>query len=186
MTPVLKTERLLLRPWDISDAADLYRYAKDDRVGPPAGWPPHGSIAESEEIIRTIFMQEGVYALALDDGRAIGCVGVVRGERSNLPISEMEGEISYWIGVPFWGKGLVTEAVCELIRHAFKDLGLDALWCGYFDGNIRSERVQRKCGFIHHHTNPMQYIPMTGDSRIEHISRLTRSRWEAMASSPGL
>ena len=71
MTPVLKTERLLLRPWDISDAADLYRYAKDDRVGPPAGWPPHGSIAESEEIIRTIFMQEGVYALALDDGRAI-------------------------------------------------------------------------------------------------------------------
>ena len=51
----LETERLILRPWRESDAADLYEYAKDSRVGPIAGWPPHKSVEESAEIIRTVF-----------------------------------------------------------------------------------------------------------------------------------
>lgn len=51
----LETERLVLRPWRESDAADLYEYAKDCRVGPIAGWPPHKSVDESAEIIRTVF-----------------------------------------------------------------------------------------------------------------------------------
>ena len=49
----LATERLILRPWAETDAEDLYRYAKDDRVGPIAGWPPHSSVDNSAEIIRT-------------------------------------------------------------------------------------------------------------------------------------
>ena len=43
----LATERLILRPWAETDAEDLYRYAKDDRVGPIAGWPPHSSVDDS-------------------------------------------------------------------------------------------------------------------------------------------
>ena len=51
----LATERLILRPWAETDAEDLYRCAKDDRVGPIAGWPPHSSVDDSAEIIRTVF-----------------------------------------------------------------------------------------------------------------------------------
>ena len=82
---ILKTERLILRPWRATDAADLYRYAKDERVGPVAGWPPHKSVGESAEVIRTVFAQEGVYAVALkEDDVAIGCIGLITGDRSNL------------------------------------------------------------------------------------------------------
>ena len=48
----LTTKRLTLRPFEERDAEDLYAYAKDPRVGPVAGWPPHASLEESREIIR--------------------------------------------------------------------------------------------------------------------------------------
>ena len=51
----LQTERLLLRPWHESDAEALYEYAKDQRVGPIAGWPVHASVENSREIIRNPF-----------------------------------------------------------------------------------------------------------------------------------
>lgn len=170
----LQTERLILRPWWDSDAEALYEYAKDGRVGPAAGWPVHKSVEESLEIIRTVFARDGVFAVTLKGSdKAIGCIGVTRGVNSNLPIGEDEGEISYWIGVPFWGQGLIPEAMRRLIRYSFEDLHLRNLWCGYFDGNEKSRRAQEKCGFRHHHTNEKTYFPLTDDYRIEHVSILT-------------
>lgn len=172
---ILETYRLILRPWRLADAESLYKYAGDRRVGPIAGWPPHKSVEESREIIRSIFMQDGVFAVTLKgDDTAIGCVGVIRGSNSNFDISNDEGEISYWIGVPFWGQGLIPEAVKAIIRHSFDDLHLKALWCGYFDGNEQSHRVQQKCGFRHHHTTGPTYYPLIDDTRIEHVSKLER------------
>lgn len=121
----LKTERLLLRPWQDTDADDLYEYAKDARVGPIAGWPPHTSVENSADIIRTVFNHPEVYAVELKENRrAVGCVGILIGSNSNFEISEQEGEIAYWIGVPYWGKGLIPEAVREVMRHAFENLNL--------------------------------------------------------------
>lgn len=176
---ILETERLRLRRWSVNDANDLYNYAKDDRVGPIAGWPPHRSVAESREIIETVFAQEGVFALTLkNDDTAIGCIGLITGSKSNFPLSDAEGEISYWLGVPFWGLGLVPEAMREIIRYGFEDLGLNALWCGYFDGNEKSKRVQEKCGFRYHHTNPRQYFSLINEEKVEHVTCLTREEWE--------
>ena len=59
---ILETNRLLLRPWREDDAEDLYRYATDPEVGPPAGWPPHTSVENSREIIRTALSKPETYA----------------------------------------------------------------------------------------------------------------------------
>lgn len=175
----LVTARLILRPWREADAPSLYEYAKDPAVGPIAGWPPHASEGNSREIIRTVLSAPETYAVCLkEDNRAIGSVGLMIGSRSNLDLSETEGEIGYWIGVPFWGRGLIPEAVCEVIRRAFADLSLTALWCGYFDGNEKSKRVQEKCGFIYHHTNKDVFWALMNDVRTEHITRLTKEEWE--------
>lgn len=180
----LITERIILRPWRETDAESLYEYAKDEQIGPIAGWPVHQSVEESREIIRTVFAQDEVFAVALKEtDKAIGCIGVVCGARSNLPIGEDEGEVSYWIGVPYWGRGLIPEAMCEVIRYAFEDLGLLNLWCGYFDGNEKSKRAQEKCGFRYHHTCERKYYPLTDDYRIEHVSLLTREDWLSFNSS---
>ena len=176
---ILYTERLILRPWADSDAESLYEYARDDRVGPIAGWPVHTSVENSREIIRTVLSVPETYAVCLkEDNKAIGSVGLKTGKKSILDLPDAEGEIGYWIGVPFWGQGLIPEAVREIIRHAFEDLGFETLWCGYFDGNEKSKHAQGKCGFTYHHTDKAVYLTLTNDIRTAHVTRLTREEWE--------
>ena len=140
----LTTERLILRPWAETDAEDLYRYAKDDRVGPIAGWPPHSSVENSADIIRTVFSAPETYAVCpKEDNRAIGSIGLMIGAQSDKEIPDTEGEIGYWIGVPFWGKGLIPEAARELIRHGFGDLELDKYGAGASTGT-RNRNAFRK------------------------------------------
>lgn len=179
---IFETERLMLRPWEESDAEDLYEYAKDERVGPVTGWPVHMDVNESRQVIRTVLSEPETYAVCLkEDGRPIGSIGLMVGEaRSNNCNSDKEAEIGFWIGVPFWGRGLIPEAVRELTRYSFEDLHLEILWCGYFDGNEKSRRVQEKCGFTYHHTNKDILWKAMGDIRTEHISRLTREEWAAV------
>lgn len=175
----METERLILRSWCEDDAESLYPFAKNPAVGPIAGWPPHTSVENSREIIRNVLAVNETYAVCLKtDNKAIGSIGLMIGRQSNLDLPETEGEIGYWIGVPFWGMGLIPEATKELIRHAFVDLNLETLWCGYFEGNAKSKRVQEKCGFVYHHTNKDIYWKLMDDIRTEHITRLTRKEWE--------
>jgi len=67
--------------------------------------------------------------------------------KSNIGLPDSEAEIGYWIGVPFWGQGLIPEAVRALMHYAFNELNMNKLWCGYFDGNEKLKKVQEKCGF---------------------------------------
>ncbi len=172
---ILQTERLILRPWEETDAESLFEYAKDPLVGPIAGWPVHTSVENSREIIRNVLAVPESYAVCLkEDGKAIGCVGLMIGKNSNLKLPDTEAEIGYWLGVPFWGQGLIPEAVRELIRYSFDVLKLEKLWCAYFDGNDKSRRVQEKCGFQYHHTNENVHWTLTDEIRTEHITCLLK------------
>lgn len=174
-----ETERLILRPWLESDAEDLYRYASDPQVGPAAGWPVHTSVENSREIIRAVLSAAETYAVVLKSvGHAVGSIGLMIGEASNIGLPENEGEIGYWIGVPFWGQGLIPEAVDVLLRYGFETLGLENIWCGYYDGNVKSARVQGKCGFVYHSTRGNVPCSMLDELRTEHISCLSRERWQ--------
>ena len=178
---MLETERLLLRPWRESDAEDLYRYASDPEVGSIAGWPVHTSIENSREIIRDVFSAEETYAVCLkEDRRAIGSIGLIPPEQTQVAAPPTEMEIGFWIGVPFWGRGYIPEAVREIQRYAFEDLGCTALWCGYYDGNKKSKRVQEKCGFAFHHTEEDVDCPLVGDVRTEHFTYLSREKWSLL------
>lgn len=155
MTPtIIETPRLILRPWLESDAESLYRYASDPLIGTPAGWPPHTSVENSREIILTVFSAPETYAVVLKEtGEPIGCCGLVPSEifHSNA-IMDNDAEIGYWIGRPYWGKGLIPEAVSAIIDHSRNNLGKDTLWIAFYDGNDKSRRVAEKCGFTFHHS----------------------------------
>lgn len=173
-----ETKRLILRPWEDTDAESLYTYAKDPDVGPIAGWPVHTSVANSLEIIRGVLGAEGTFAVCLNsDNAAIGSIGLIHPEQSLTKMTENELEIGYWIGKPFWGQGLIPEAVKRLQEYAFEELGCSALWCGYYDGNIKSKRCQEKCGFTYHHTEEGKPCPLMGDVRTEHFTRITKEEW---------
>ena len=174
----IQTERLILRPWQESDAESLYEYAKDPDVGPAAGWPAHTSAEESREIIRNVLSADETYAVCLkEDNRAIGSIGLIAPVRAHTECAENELEVGFWIGVPFWGRGLIPEAVRAIQKRAFEDLDCTALWCGYYDGNEKSKRCQQKCGFVYHHTEYDKPCSLLDEKRTEHFSCLTKEQW---------
>lgn len=178
----LETKRLILRPWEESDAEELYKYAKDPRIGPAAGWPVHTSVENSRQIIKDVLSAEGTFAVVLKESKGvIGSLGLMIGESSNLGIEKDEGEIGYWIGVPYWGQGLIPEAVVELMRYGFEDVNLKTIWCGYFDGNEKSKRVQEKCGFQYHHTEEDKYLPITNEIKTLHITNISKMQWQGLS-----
>ena len=175
---MLETKRVILRPWKDEDADELYKYAKDPRVGPMAGWPPHTSVENSREIIRGVLSDPETYAVVLKStGKPVGSVGIMIQGKGSAPMKAHEAEIGYWIGVPYWGQGLIPEAVCLLQRRCFEELGCTAIWCGYFDGNEKSRSVQEKCGFIYHHSEEVE-VSLLGERRTEHFSYITREQWD--------
>ena len=64
---MIETDRLILRPWQGTDAEALFRYASDPDIGSIAGWPPHTSVENSLEIIRTVFAAPETYAVVLKE-----------------------------------------------------------------------------------------------------------------------
>lgn len=176
---MLETDRLILRKWTEADAASLYEYAKDPEVGPIAGWPPHNSIDESKEVIKNVLNGPECYAICEKSNQiAIGAVELILNGRTDMTESDDECELGYWIGKPFWGRGYVPEAAKELLRRGFEDLGMKTIWCGYFDGNQKSKRVQEKLGFLFHHTCNEVPVPLLNEVRIGHTNVMTKEQWE--------
>ena len=98
------------------------------------------------------------------------------GFKSLLSLPDNEAEIGYWIGEPYWNKGYATKATNLLMDFAFNQLGLNKLWCGYYDGNEASKRVQEKCGFKYQYTihDMPCYVDGYPDMVIEHVTAVAR------------
>ncbi len=174
----IETARLLLRPWEETDAEACYRYARDPAVGPIAGWPPHKSVEESRRVIREILCVPESYAIVFKEtGEPIGSVSLHF--HSDLAEGGDECELGYWLGAPYWGRGIMPEAAGALLRHAFLDLGLSRVWCGYYDGNERSRRVQEKLGFRYCRTTENAPVPQMGEVRVGHVNCLSAAEWRA-------
>ena len=175
----IETERLILRRWEDSDADDMYEYAKDPDVGPIAGWPAHKNVEESLYVIRNVLNGKEAYAICLkEDNRAIGAIELKLNGHSDMTDRDDECELGYWLGKPFWGRGIVPEAGKELLRHAFEDLGMTKVWCGYYDGNIKSKRAQEKCGFRYQFTSENLDVPLLNEKRTGHASSITKDQWQ--------
>lgn len=172
---ILETERLILRPWEEADAVECYKYAKDPRVGPPAGWPAHTCVENTREIIRDVFAVPETYAIVFKETLLpVGSIGL---HKNDLASKDDEAELGYWVGVPYWGRGIAPEAAREILRHAFEDLLLERVWCAYYDGNEKSKRVQEKLGFIPQWTSENVPVPQLGETRRGHVNLLTKEEW---------
>ena len=179
---ILETQRLRLRPFRDDDAEDVYAYARDPRVGPIAGWPPHNSVEESREIIRTVFSAPGVFAMELKEtGRVIGSVGFV----GNHPAGDLpccpDDEVGYALSPVFWDRGLMPEAVKVILEYGFTDLGFQRIWCGHYGGNWRSKRTMEKCGFRYQFSRT-EFVQLIGETRQSYFYLLTKESWRERLS----
>ncbi len=151
----LKTKRLTLRPFKKTDAADLFEYASVAGVGEAAGWSHHENLDETHFVLDKFIEEKRVFAVEYNN-KVIGSVGLERFAEGSYPeLKNMKGtEIGYAFSKDFWGLGLATEAVNEVIALLFEKYGLDFVLAGYFKENLRSARVQQKTSFQYLKTLP--------------------------------
>lgn len=143
---IFESENLILRPWNEDDAKCLYHFARNPNVGPIAGWPPHESVEDSLNIIKTVFSKRETYAIVKDD-IPIGCVGLLFHPDTNHWWGEDAAELGYWIAEQYWGNGYAVEASKIVTEHAFDDLNVRVIYATYKVGNNQSRRVLEKLGF---------------------------------------
>ena len=148
---VLKTDRLILRPWKETDLLDFNEYASVDGVGQMAGWLPHKDLDESKCILDMFIRERKTFALELE-GKVIGSLGIEEYNEEEFPeFKDLYGrELGYVLSNNYWGSGLMPEAVREVIKYLFETVGLDFIVCCHFTDNPQSMRVQEKCGFKHY------------------------------------
>ncbi len=141
----LESLRLVLRPFAAADAADLRKYCRLREVARMTCRIPHPYpeglaerwIASHRDLRET---GEAYFFCITLSGELIGAVGLDRKQPGSY-------EIGYWIGPPWWGQGLASEATRRVVRFAFDDLGAEQLTSGHFADNPASGRVLEKCGF---------------------------------------
>lgn len=156
----LETPRLLLRSWSLDDLDDFYEYAKDEKVGPNAGWPPHENKDKSLEILNSFISKDEVRAVVLkENNKVIGSIGVHEDRKRMNPNSKM---IGYVLSSDYWGRGLMPEAVNEVVRFLFEEEDIDIISCYHYPFNEKSRRVIEKCGFIYEGTLRASTIHYTG------------------------
>ncbi|MCB0561987.1 MAG: GNAT family N-acetyltransferase [Lewinellaceae bacterium] len=85
---------------------------------------------------------ETVFAIEVD-GEAAGAVGII----FQKDVYSQSGELGYWLGEGYWGRGIVSQTVKAIVRHAFNDLGLRRVYARIFSNNMASKRVLEKAGF---------------------------------------
>lgn len=145
MTPTLETERLLLRPFRPEDAVAVATLAGKWEVARMLSRVPHPYSREMAEAWIASHARLGesgeefVFCIECD-GAVAGSIGLQR---------RLDGvyELGYWLGEPWWGRGLATEAARHVVRFAFDELGATQLVSGHLADNPASGRVLEKCGF---------------------------------------
>ena len=171
--PVLKTARLVLRAPVRSDVPAIVALAGDRRVAENTARIPHPySAADGLAAIAAINQTGGETVFAIElDGELIGLCG--------LDPRPDGGELGYWLGVPFWGRGYATEAAHAVIDYAFVELGHDVLQSGARVSNPASRRVLEKCGFQWTGVGLYRIRAINSSAPIDRF-RLERRIWSAL------
>jgi RimJ/RimL family protein N-acetyltransferase len=147
---MITTERLTLRHFTAADAPAVQRLAGAREVA--AGTlliphPYHEGAAEEWIASQAERQAQGSDVLAIEaDGEVVGAIGM------RVEHDHDRGELGYWIGVPFWGRGYATEAARAVVEYAFSEQGLNRVFAVHFTNNPASGRVLQKIGMQHEGT----------------------------------
>ena len=143
----LKLTRCTLRPWRQGDETSLQRYANNRNVSRNLRdiFPFPYTAADAAEWIARVKDESPRLNFAIDvDGAAVGDISVHLRQDER----RQSAEVGYWLGEPFWGRGIATEALRAITDYAFATFPVIRLEAGVFGWNPGSARVLEKCGYV--------------------------------------
>jgi RimJ/RimL family protein N-acetyltransferase len=175
MNVTLRTSRFLLRPSQVGDAEPIARYLNDLAVSGNLArvpFPYHLSDAKAwlNTRLPSLPAEATNFAIDLPGEGLVGQVGFHQGPAGPI--------IGYWLGQPFWGRGIMTEAVIASLDWLFSVSATPAVYSGVFHFNAASLAIQTKLGFTQ--TGRSSLLCLARGAEVEHIDTImTRSVWKA-------
>ncbi|MEG0767800.1 MAG: GNAT family protein [Clostridia bacterium] len=145
--PQLETPRLLLRKLTLADAQDIYAYSKDPEVSRHVLWEAHRSIHDSRAYLRylqRLYRNDEPASWGIvwkQTGQVIGTVGYMWWNQENN-----SAEVGYSLSRDFWNRGIMTEALMEVMRFGFEVMRLHRIEAQHEVDNPASGRVMVKAG----------------------------------------
>jgi RimJ/RimL family protein N-acetyltransferase len=143
----IELERCVLRPWRSDDAQSLAEGANNRNVWLTLrDFMPHPyTLADAEAYLRSVAEEGPKFSLCIEvDGKAAGAIGL----RFESDVHRLTAELGYWLAEPFWGRGVMSEAVAGLVEHAFQTFALRRIFASVYANNPASARVLEKAGFV--------------------------------------
>lgn len=146
--PVLETSRLILRQLELRDAPEMHLYRSDEEIMKYIGRPRTKSIEDAEELIQRIntsisngdAINWGITMKG--DDKVIGSVGFVRFKKESF-----RAEIGYLLSTAYHRTGIMDEAIKEVIKYGFKQMGLHSIEAIVDPANIASLSLLEKNKF---------------------------------------
>jgi RimJ/RimL family protein N-acetyltransferase len=136
----------MIRPWSTLDKLALVKYANNRRVwlNMRDAFPHPYTESGADSFLDMVRLQNPTtfFAIATND-EAIGGIGV----SLNQDVHRLTAEMGYWLGEPYWGKGVMTEAVAKFSQYAFERFHLMRIYAEPYANNLGSCRVLEKVGF---------------------------------------
>ena len=179
-TKTIATPRLLLRPFIVEDAHDMYaNWASDPRVTKYLTWMPHESPEATAELLALWvpnYENPAYYNWVITlEGRAIGNVSIVRQSDKSEYM-----EFGYCLSASYWNQGIMPEAVSAVRDFLFREVGAHRLVIRHAAKNPGSGKVARKCGFTWDGRQRQEFRSAWGEYLDIEAYSLLRNEWEEM------
>lgn len=136
----------ILRPWRIEDAETLASYANNSKIAANLrdAFPHPYTVSDAAGYINFCLGMKDELCFAIEvDGKAVGSIGVFLKD----DVYRKSAELGYWLAEPFWGKGIMSEAVSRICEQAFSEHDIVRIFAEPFARNLGSRRVLEKAGF---------------------------------------
>jgi RimJ/RimL family protein N-acetyltransferase len=143
----LKSGNIVLRPLRLTDALRLSELANNEKISRNLrdGFPNPYTLTDAENFLQRFSDQDPVTFFGIDfNGEYVGNISLVPGQ----DVYRKSAEIGYFIGEPYWNKGIVTKAVNLISEYGFNHLDIVRIHTGVFEYNAASMHVLEKCGFV--------------------------------------
>ncbi|MDO5733024.1 MAG: GNAT family N-acetyltransferase [Eubacteriales bacterium] len=180
----LETERLVLRPIELSDVEAIYEYARDERVALKAGFFPSESLDHTLEVVKQFIADPCDFAIE-HERRMIGCVSL--NKHSDLLYPELRRKVyreaGYVLHPNYWNQGIMTEAFKMMVDYSFRHFPLDLILVSHAIDNLNSSRVIEKSGFKFFKYKQVRYTWRT-DLLQFRVHMMTRDDWRQLNPHP--
>ncbi len=136
----------LLRPWTIDDLPSLVKYANNFNIAKNLmDVFPHPYTEENGRSfieMATKYTPPNILAIEVN-GEAAGAIGV----HPQTDVYRKNAELGYWLAEPYWGKGIMTEAIKQMVEYGFANWDFVRIYARPYGYNIGSQKALEKSGF---------------------------------------